>query len=439
MNLKRVVAIIICVGLFFLLRSGLTIYFLASALRELDNPKNMTVKDHQPMLAFGEGYYYSDHFPEKMSNPPQFGKLLLITETPYDSSKPATLEDVIKEVKNHLPRNHVDFQAKLPQIIVNELNELDTSIPEFELPGYEGAIPQYREYRYTSRFWADIGRLMLYEGQENSAFAISAGILLLAHKLERDPESGSLLLTRLIGMTVRNIGNGLLLEHANKTKLSANELKLWISRYQKLRKAVLPLYDSCKAEARFYEVAGNFLKSKGFYSGKMLLNNKKAFEKINEKIIYKYIESDNLPYSEKIEIFREVDDYLYGLHDLQKVSYSSILDAIISPSNLVAKLFAAYFTPNFRKSYETLAKTLQCADGALTTLIIKAYMAEKNDLPDSLAQLEGWYGEKLPGDIFADMAPMHYSKTGPKRLFSIGPDMEPDTDDDLVFYPLKAN
>ncbi len=435
MNIKRMFLIIFCLGLLVVLRAGMTYYFVASTGWQLDKFEKTRTKEFQPMQKFAEGYYYSEHYSYDVLKRPDFGKLPLITDD-YKSTKAVSIGNVIREVKEHLPKNYTDFTAKLPRIIIKEINSIETSRPKLKIPEYDCLPSNLREYRSTSRFWADVGRLLLYEGKESSTLAISAGILLIAHNLDRDPENGPIMVNRLTGITIRNIANSLIIEQMGKTRMSAEQIKSWIPKFQKLRQGILPISDSYKVETKLYETISKFLTSKGSFAGKMFLRNKKEFEKLNAKTIDKLIESDEGNYSEKIKAHREVASYLEDIHDSLSISPQLFKNLLFSPSKMVVKFFGFNFYPNFRRAYEAEAKSQQLADGAIAAMILRAYMTENNKTPESLQQVESWYGEKLPSDIFADMAPLQLNKKG---LISVGPDMKANTEDDLVFMLLNVN
>lgn len=437
MNNKRIFLVVVGLGLVLTLRAGMMYYMVNSVSAQLEVLDKQKEVKRQPTFEFSKGFYYSDYYSEKDKNAPTFGRQWLITDSPYMRNDGATREEVVKEVKKHLPKNYADFASKLPRAVLAELDAADISRPEFEVPAYDVPMPNLKEYRHTSRFWGDLGRLMLDEGKENSALALAAGILLLSHNLDRSPETGALILSRMISIAIRNIGNSLLLEQANQTQMSAKQIKGWILRFQKLRQGLLPLSDAYKTEAKFYEIAGKFLVANGYYSGRILLNNKKAFDKFAEKTTDKLMEVDKLPYSKQSAVYDEVATHFDGLFEDLKIGPSLIMNVLLSPSKMIVKNFGFNFFPNFNRAYQSQAKTEQLADGAIAVLIIKAYEAENKAFPESLQQVEDWYGEKLPRDIFADMAPLQFNKEGPKQLFSVGPDMTPNTDDDLVFMPLQ--
>ena len=82
------------------------------------------------------------------------------------------------------------------------------------------------------------------------------------------------------------------------------------------------------------------------------------------------------------------------------------------------------------KIYEEYLTKLE---GIAIALLCRAYEIQNGSLPENITILEDWAEESFPVDRFTNK-PYELNKDTDKRLFSVGPDLTPNTKNDIRFW-----
>ncbi|OGK12378.1 MAG: hypothetical protein A2W80_09555 [Candidatus Riflebacteria bacterium GWC2_50_8] len=112
----------------------------------------------------------------------------------------------------------------------------------------------------------------------------------------------------------------------------------------------------------------------------------------------------------------------------------SVTEASLDWYELLADEFVVIGFHNVPNLYRRHVRVNQIIDGCLVAFAVKSYEKETGGLPENLDALQNWAGNDISVKDGFTGKNLVYSQS-PMRLFSCGPDMKPDTSDDIIFCP----
>jgi len=242
----------------------------------------------------------------------------------------------------------------------------------------------------------------------------------------------------MIAIALRNYGNIAIVEMAGDLNMPAARLKSWVGMMLKLEKAMVSMGRAITAEKMLIPSAFH---PKNMKKGNYLaqaMNNPELQKKYLDPFFNPLIEACDKPYSEAKATFSQKKLEIQKIGDKVMTPGLHHIAHFFAPEDLFMQLMMSIATPNMKSALEQDFRSRQILRGAIAALALRAYQIEHKNMPESLQALETWLGTSLPTDIFSEK-PLVYSKNGKKLLSSVGPDEQPDTDDDLVFMPVSEN
>lgn len=306
--------------------------------------------------------------------------------------------------------------------------------PEITFPlDMEEPTLNFREIRETARYWYFMGRSFMSRKDYEAGLASFCAISMLAHLSETYPKTGSSLITRMISIAIRNIGNTGILETVARIQLPSKRLLQWEKVFLNLEKSIPGLERAFICEK---QVIPSIFHAKNTSSNSMLAR-KMRDESLQKKYLDPFydplIAACKMPFAKATQISNQKGN------EIEKLTVDIFSPGSIQyffwPEEFVMQILMTITIPNFRKVFEQDFRHRNIFRGVVVMLGIQAYRNEFNKFPESLDAVEKWQKFKLPSDIYSGQ-PFKFNPDSGKKLFSVGEDGKADTDDDMVFMPL---
>jgi hypothetical protein len=372
-----------------------------------------------------------------------------LVSSPFPESyrQPALVPiEKIREIMSGIPEDwQASFARHVPSLIEAQITSLPTPPPIPARVSLFAPSHDFRTVRESIRCSYALARMMAASGKHLQALQTMGGIFLAAHLLEADSPNGIPLIAKMIGIALRNIGSIGLLEVAPTLELPGEVIGPWVRHLNRLAQQnpsieLAFLYESRLVPSVFNaEALAEFVrKNPGKRSPRTLIHalaQKKLHDEYHQVLYAPGIEAAKLPYPDamtKTKMMVEKSEEIAGR--MSRIGPHWIGYAI-QPERFFLDVFYSIAVPNVNRALEQDFQCRQKMNGALTTLALCSFRRDQGRLPATLAELQTWVGTTFPDDLFGK-GPLQFSRTGPKILFSVGPDSKPDTADDLVFYPL---
>ena len=429
------------VGIFFLLIllvifiQGIRIAFMArdfkGSMKVLNNLNAGPGAERLPLPDFAQGLtkpvkiknYDSDKLPNLFGN----------------YKKPSPKLSYIAEFLEILPADfRLETGKKLLRRVSNKLNALPELMKVPETINIGAPINNFKELRNVARYWYFLGCSLAESEKPNEAMACFTAITTLSYIMEAgDNETSMTLINHMIAVALRKLAASGIIQTARHLKLSLSDTQNWTSRLIKLENKIPDLTRAIQYEKQLlpsiYDPQDPTLSRSTF---KTLSNNKDLHKKYLDPYydpLVKALEADS--YAKGKEVFDKITHKIIPLQE--KVFSASSIKYFFSPDDLLIQLFLVVCYPNFAKALEQDYLSRTALRGAIVVLALQSYKQAWKVLPENLQELENWIKIKMPNDAFTQKPFIYNPKSG-KILFSPGPDLKENTDDDMIFIPIKT-
>ncbi|MGM0601537.1 MAG: hypothetical protein ACQETH_17120, partial [Candidatus Rifleibacteriota bacterium] len=353
--------------------------------------------------------------------------------------KPSQKLSVIAEALEPLPDN---FRLETGKKILNRVSTNLKSLPEpMKVPqpiDLNAPIHNYKELRRVSRYWYFLGCSLAADHKYNESMACFTAITMLSYIMETgDNETSMTLINHMIGVALRKLAASGIIQTARHMKLSLEDTRRWISRLKKLENKIPDLTRVIKYEKQLipslYNPEDPNLNRSTF---RALSSDKELHKKYLNPYYNPLIEAlEGDSYSKTREVFNKTNTSIAHLQE--QIFSATSIKYFFSPEDLLIQLFLVVCYPNFSKALEQDRLSQSALRGAIVVFALQSYKQAWKVLPKDLKELENWIKIKMPNDVFTQK-PFNYSPESRKVLFSPGPDLKENTDDDIVFIPLKT-
>lgn len=343
-----------------------------------------------------------------------------------------------EEIANNLGKLDKKLIEKVPQQLLKKLVKLSKDLPEPppipEVIDINAPMLNFRQMRDTARYWYLLGRYFSAKGNYNASLTCFTATSMLAHLVETvDSESSASLISRMIAIAIRNIAHTGLLECLPRYDLPAKNLKQWLGILFKLEKAMPSM-------ARCFEAEKLLIPS--VYHEKNMQVSSGIVKRMRDKDLQdKYLGAHYDPlikacdstFSEAMVISKKKSDELMELQT--ELFTPASIKYFFWPEEFYMQVMMSIAVPNSRKAFNQDFRCRNIMRGTIVLMAMQAYKADHKSYPDNLDSLQKWLNHELPQDIYVDQ-PFVYKPGSEKILFSVGEDGRPDTEDDIVFFPL---
>lgn len=386
-------------------------------------PKRLDPPDFALGLMPPEGFCLTGTMTSSLANPGWKVEKRLVKDEEITKELAKIDKKLFEAVSQQLLKKLIKLSPDLPQPPpIPEV--IDINAPMFNL----------RQIRDTARYWYLLGRHFSAKRNYNASLSCFVGISMLAHLIETvGSESSPDLILRMLAVEGRNIGHTGLLECIPKYDLPAKSLKQWYGILLRLEKAMPGM-------ARYFQREKRLIPS--LYNEKNMQVNSGIVKKMRDQDLQEkflgahfdpLIKACEISFSDATKIAKEKDDELMKL---QKELFTlASMKYFFWPEEFYMQAMMLIVVPNCRKGVNQDFRCRNIMRGAIVLIAMQAYKAEHKKFPDNLMALQKWLNRELPKDIYVDQ-PFYYKPDTNKVLFSVGEDGKPETEDDLIFFPI---
>ena len=369
-----------------------------------------------------------------------------------------TDEEILEIAQKYKPKNFDDYTKVLCPLIIKKTKAPKTSIlPSIEELANKPAPPNFKNMRQSVRFLTKYISLLFENiNNDNAAIAVIYAPYYIARDLE-ESYSGTLI-KRMIGVSLCNIASNELLRWASKPKRKSVKLAKYLSKdLLELVKNEYPLSDyifyeigmlystmydqldtSDENKKMFvnYALKSDFLKeiTKLFYLDPKKYIDKPYYLCINELEAYSKIYNDKMD-----TITNEKEKFIKLIEDIQKNSSSEEeADNKLKQMNLNIMDITTRITLgeivsigicNYSNNKIQIEHKLAQMEIAAIALAYNAYFCEMNKEPQTIDELESWFGTKLPINRFTGKPYIFNSEKG-YIIYNYGSDNKKDDKND---------
>ena len=156
------------------------------------------------------------------------------------------------------------------------------------------------------------------------------------------------------------------------------------------------------------------------------LQNSKMLEKFAQTFMDNYLPYADAPYPEISDAYNKWHPEVYVDSATEEYSIARDLNEYLGYTTYIHKSQLIFF----RKIYEEYLTKLE---GIAIALLCRAYEIQFGSIPENIATLENWAEESFPVDRFTNK-PYEINKDPYNRLSSVGPDLKPNTRNDIKFW-----
>lgn len=347
--------------------------------------------------------YNDDNFPE-FAKDYVFSKTdieILSEKTLYDSK---SQEKIIEETKKILPENIKDYRTKLaPSILELMRKEKTNKYPTVEETENYPAQPQSILIRATAYNWSNLSLIFSKEGDYKTSLLIAHGIFYLVREKQKSYAASGTMIDKMVSNIYLKYASKAILVWASKAHLDCQELSKTVAKdILKLVEVDYPL----KRNFEFNKYAiDSILKH---FSTKTSLVGNNVFNKSYYKEIIDFLINEPLRLESKLEsknyyeIKDEYSKYSKKMKDaLETRRFSKIFpNFCINPEKAIVYAVADMFCTDLERVKLSSEESLSYMEFSAIALLINSYYCENNKLPETIDELEKWFGQKLPVSRF---------------------------------------
>lgn len=351
--------------------------------------------------------YNDDNFPE-FAKDFVFSKTDALSEsltnsTLYDSK---VHDKIIEETQKFLPENLKDYQTKFAPSILELMNKEKTKkYPTAEETENYPAPPNHKTVRATVRFWEHLSLLFGKKGDNRTSLLLAHGIFYLSREIQTSFAAGGEMMDKMLSVAYIKFASRAILYWASHPHPDCYELSKNVAiDILKFVKADYPLKRNI--EYNKYAMDGvlkHFSKKSSIIWGSVF--NSSYYKEVIELIINEPLK---LEADSESKTYYEVKDEYSKYHKkidnvINSGRFSNIFPTYcISPQKAVFYFVAWMFCSGLEREKLAIEESLGYMEFAAIALLINSYYCENNKLPETIEELEKWFGQKIPVRRFDD-------------------------------------
>ncbi len=330
--------------------------------------------------------------------------------------------------------------ASYPLELVPRIKEKLGHIEMYEVRTYEEAMTS--PYKCddmlivdTAALWLFVSRYFAKKGDLETAFLLPYAGIISAYESENKTADAMNVDSKIQHLDAKNISayhllylaayykpNPNLLKSIAKDMLAIARNQFSCSNYIKFqKKQFLETMGKAIAEEIETEQKNNFT---DFYV--LRLQNSKLLEKLAQTFMDNYLPYADAPYPEISDAYNKWHPEVHVDSATEEYSIARDLNEYLGYTTYIHKSQLIFF----RKIYEEYLTKLE---GIAIALLCRAYEIQFGSIPENIATLESWAEESFPVDRFTNK-PYEINKDTYNRLSSVGPDLKPNTRNDIKFW-----
>lgn len=325
----------------------------------------------------------------------------LSENTLYDSE---SQEKIIEETKKILPENIKDYQTKFaPSILELIKKEKTNKYPTAEETENYPAPPQSKLIRATVYNWSNLSLLFSKEGDYKTSLLVAHGIFYLMREKQTSYADSGEMIYKMVSCSYIKYASKAILVWASNPHPDCQELSKTVAKdILKLVEVDYPLKRNIEYDK--YAIDSTLK----HFSTKTSLVGNNVFNKSYYKEVIDFLINEPLKLESKLESknYYEVKDeyskYSKKMKDaIESQKFSKVFpNYFISPEKAIVYAVAYMFCSDIEKEKLAVEESLSYMEFAAIALLINSYYCENNKLPETIEELEKWFGQKLPVSRF---------------------------------------
>ena len=321
--------------------------------------------------------------------------------TLYDSK---AYDSVIEEIKKELPENLKDYQTKFaPSILELMKKEKTNKYPTFEETENYPEPPTGKKMRATARFWENLSLFFGREGDYKTSLLVAHGIFYLSREKQTSYAASGELICKMISMIYNKYASKVILVWASHPHPDCQKLSKVVAKdILDFVKTDFPLKRNIEYDKYAIESILKHLSKKSSIIWSSVFNTS-YYKEVIELLIDEPLKLETQLESKTFyEVKDEYNKYHKKLRDIvESEKFSKVFPTFcINPQKAMVYFVTTMFCVDLEKERLATEEALGYMEFASIALLINSYYCENNKLPETIEELEKWFGQKLPVNRF---------------------------------------
>ena len=385
---------------------------------------------------------YRTVFPDYDDNNfPEFGKKFVCLDIEkfenflnvdelYDS---AAQERFYKKVQSFIPKNFNEFKSELAPSVLKFMKEEKTN----KYPTAEETENYPKPPKMvipTIYHWTNMGFLYAKKGDFNTSLLIYHGIFYLTRELMTSFARSGEFINKMQSGTYNMAASRAILVWASRPHPECQELSKSVAKdILKLVEADYPLKRNLEYNKSKVDSIIKHFSKKSSLIGEGAFNTSYYKDEIDfyineplklENKPFKEVKNDYLSYADKVKEANTPEAFL------KYIPYFCL-----SPQKVIVHyiIFNCQHYPSITSLKLYIEKSLGYMEFAAIALLINSYYCENNKLPETIAELEKWFGQKLPVNRY-NYEPYVIDTKGKHLLIFMNVDGSNESNDSRLYF-----
>ena len=340
---------------------------------------------------------------------------------------------IIEETEKYLPENLKEYQTELaPSILELMTKEKTKKYPTAEETEKYPESPKHKSVRQTVRFWANLSLVFGKKGDYKTSLLIAHGIFYLTREILSSYCCSGEMMHKMLSVSYLKLASKSILVWASHPHPECAELSKTVAKdILKFVETDYPLSRNIEYIKYAIDTILKYLSQKTSLVGSNVFN-KSYYKEVIDLFVNEPLKLESKSYyevkDEYTKFSKKVEDAINtGKYDKIFPNYC------INPEKAIVYYLARMFWFKHISVKTTIEESLAYMEFAAIALLINSYYCENNRLPETIEELEKWYGQKLPVSRF-DFKPYVIDTKGKHLLTFKHVDKSYDTKEMEMFF-----
>ena len=362
---------------------------------------------------------------------------------PKDLFNPDIEQKIMKDIEELVPDNFDKFISSFIQYNIRDdikkKKSLKKDLDDYYRYGHCLPITCKTTQR-AGTFWYLLSRYLDNNGDSENSLLLSHGIFYLARDFEREFDFGLMAITKTHTYEITHVACKSSLIWASKPKPDAVTLSKDLANdILELINSEFPCSENIKYEQKEFEkrFEDDIFKNaySKYYNLFCELRKTETYKNLLNTVYQKPLDFIDKPLN---EIGKELEDYKKTIEALYKKEsdFQENINLLKDPDRVVILTLLKNNQSDYEKMKKSHEQKLAEMELTAIALAINSYASENNQLPESMAELNKWFGKELPINRLTQK-PYELDLKGKHLLYNNGVDGIQDLDskntDDIYF------
>ena len=303
---------------------------------------------------------------------------------------------IIEETEKYLPENLKEYQTELaPSILELMKKEKTKKYPTAEETEKYPESPKHKSVRQTVRFWANLSLVFGEKGDYKTSLLIAHGIFYLTREILSSYCDSGNMMHKMLSVSYLKLASKSILVWASHPHPECAELSKTVAKdILKFVETDYPLSRNIEYIKYSIDTILKYLSQKTSLVGSNVFN-KSYYKEVIDLFVNEPLKLESKSYyevkDEYAKFSKKVEDAINtGKYDKVFPNY------FINPEKAIVYYLARMFWFKHISTKTTIEDSLAYMEFAAVALLINSYYCQNGNLPQSMEELEKWFGQKLP-------------------------------------------